>query len=295
MTNGSETAGLRCDLCGCEDVRPYATVFDVEVMEDRTRYPLLSCPGCGFVFLDPRSVRSDLDSYGDSYYSFRPLQPEEMRAMEAEARKADTPLRVLDVGCGAGRTVYRMQLEGHDSWGVEIDQRAVAAAREQGLNVVADLDEAPDGHFDLVNMSQVLEHTERPTGMIASVRRKLRDGGRLSVDVPNLDSVKFARILAVSKLVDVPRHRSFFNADTLRMLLERSGFAIEEVAWSDLNQFAFREFLGDLRRFSHLARKTPWTPFRLVAVGFNVICVRLEMIRCPEQNKEILRVAAKRT
>ena len=76
--------------------------------------------------------------------------------------------------------------------GLDLSPEAAAiAARENGVQVVtATLAGAcfPDASFGVVTMFHVLEHVLDPCAVLTEVHRVLRPGGRVVLQVPNIDS-----------------------------------------------------------------------------------------------------------
>jgi SAM-dependent methyltransferase len=240
------------------------------------RYHLEQCLRCGCVFTDVSEAPPGQDYYTGHYYSFRPYDPKQVEAWKASAVPAARPERILDVGCGSGEWLFRQQLQGHEVWGVEIDERAVKAARANGLQVFRDFAGVPDGHFDFIRLSHVLEHTRTPTRMMRAVKDKLAPGGRVELLVPNADSAKFSKLLPVSKLTDVPRHLCFFSAATMRRLLEKIGFQVEliepvNVSW----RINLRETLGDMRRLVIHAGKSKAAPLTVLSLLKDILWIHL--------------------
>jgi SAM-dependent methyltransferase len=254
MVHQHDRECVSCNLCGGADVTHYGAVFDVEMRQDVSAYDLLQCRKCGFVFVDFRQVSPDRDYYGDGYYSYALYGESQIERWKKNVVRCAEPRRILDVGCGSGEWLYKKQLKGHEVWGLETDKRAVAAARSHGLKVTTRAESLPDDYFDMIRLSHVIEHTQEPLEMVESLTLKLRDGAQMEILVPNLESVKFAKVMDISKLVDVPRHRCFFSADTLRLLLTKSGLRVDSIDWVS-SPVCVRELLGDLRRLFVYQRK----------------------------------------
>ena len=109
--------------------------------------------------------------------------------------------RLLDLGCGFGRHAYEAARRGADVVALDAGLDEVlgvaavfAAMAEQGE--LAEATEAatvqgdgyrlpfPDGAFDRVICSEVLEHLHDDRAAMAELARVLRDGGTMAVTVP---------------------------------------------------------------------------------------------------------------
>jgi SAM-dependent methyltransferase len=95
--------------------------------------------------------------------------------------------RVLDAGCGSGRTLEELARYGTVS-GIELDPDAAAfaASRGKGEVRVGRLEELPweDGTFDLITCLDVIEHTADDRRSLGELRRVSKPGGWLLITVP---------------------------------------------------------------------------------------------------------------
>lgn len=96
--------------------------------------------------------------------------------------------RVLDVGCEDGILLdYLYQFKQVDGRGIELSMDGVQAAVAQGLSVIqgnadTDLNDYPDQAFDYVILSQTLQATRDPKGVLENL---LRIGRHAIVSFPN--------------------------------------------------------------------------------------------------------------
>jgi len=122
--------------------------------------------------------------------------------------------RLLDVGCGNGATLRAYSRLG-PCWsmsGTELHDKYRAVV-EQIPQVEAlytcPIEEIP-GEFDFISLVHVLEHVPEPLPFLNVLRRKLRPGGLLFVEVPDHTQNPFDLVI-----VD---HATHFSPDTLRRL-----------------------------------------------------------------------------
>ena len=96
--------------------------------------------------------------------------------------------RVLDVGCGDGALLQRLEDEKQaDGRGIELSQKGVNEAVARGLSVVQgdadhDLATYPDNAFDFAILSQTLQATHNPRVVLEEL---LRIGRKVVVSFPN--------------------------------------------------------------------------------------------------------------
>ena len=162
-------------------------------------------------------------------------------------RMLPTPLgRVLDVGCGEGRTGKSLRAAGA-TWisGVELDPgpaAAAAAAYDQVFvgPVESELD-GLSGPFDTILLYDVLEHLLDPWELLRRLHGLAATGARVQVSVPNARHWTLLRDLAVrgtfgyteAEHRDVTHLRWFTRRDLVQ-LLESTGWSVDGVDFGAL-------------------------------------------------------------
>jgi len=160
--------------------------------------------------------------------------PQQSETIDAESRHlppAKPGDRLLDVGCGNGQFLDFARRAGWAVTGVDLDEKAVEAARSRGLDVRHGGIEVLEGveQFDGITMGHVIEHVYDPRGLLAKVFALLKPGGWVWIDTPNLDSLGHERYGADWRDLDPPRHLILFTLDSLRGCLRDAGFEGEEM------------------------------------------------------------------
>lgn len=120
----------------------------------------------------------------------RPLTPDRDRCVRRFAAwlRARLPVRVLEVGCGAGRDGALLHATGADYLGVDLSPEAVAICRDRGLHAVeADATDLPveDDSVDAVwSMSTLMHLTDAQQAQaLREIARVARPGGIVEIGV----------------------------------------------------------------------------------------------------------------
>jgi SAM-dependent methyltransferase len=134
-----------------------------------------------------------------------------------------SPCRILDAGCGSGRTLDELVDYG-EVCGVDLSPTAVDATRARGhaarVGSVEDLPFA-EASFDLVTCLDVVEHTPDDRRTLHELRRVTRPGGALVVTVP-------AHPLLWSAHDEVNRHYRRYTRSSLIAAAVESDWAVVE-------------------------------------------------------------------
>jgi len=172
--------------------------------------------------------------------------------------------RILEIGCGTGHNVPMLRGFGTvDAVELDDDARAVASDR-LGIAVakaaLPSLDGLPEGQYDLIALLDVIEHVEQDREGLASIRRRLRPGGRILITVP-------AHQWMWSAHDRLNHHFRRYSAKSLRSLVEGSGLRIEKLSYFNSLLFPLAvaaRFVGKLTGKDDTDDKLPPGPVNAV-------------------------------
>jgi SAM-dependent methyltransferase len=145
------------------------------------------------------------------------------------------PSQALDIGCGSGNVTRHLADFSDHVHAIDISERAVEVAQENLRNAdnisfeAIDVFAVPEserehleGHYDLVMLSEVLEHIDADEDALANVARLLRSDGRLLLTVP-ADPSQW------SVEDELAGHKRRYTKQELCTKLERAGFQVEKM------------------------------------------------------------------
>ena len=154
--------------------------------------------------------------------------------------------KLLDIGCGAGRTSSRLKELGLVRYavGMEVDPVAAAEAKNHLDHViVADLnrDSFPvlQEKFDLVLCLDVLEHLLDPWSALKEIHKNIQPGGSIIVSLPNVRNFRVLLPLLFAGRWDYRdtgilerTHFRFFTKKSAQELVTNAGFTIEKIEYT---------------------------------------------------------------
>lgn len=210
--------------------------------EDAAEY---QCSECGIVFLHPiMTEEEEREFYGAKFAQYMaergqpggadPEQSFEKWKPEGERRRAllepwlRPGMNVLEIGSATGFLLNAIRRHVGDALvGIEPgdDFREFSKSR---LNIEAHEDRsAVEGRrFDLVLAYYVVEHMRDPVGELSQWRELLAPGGRLAIEVPNVDDalVRYWQVKAFDRFYWQKAHYFNYSHQTLTMVLKMAGF-----------------------------------------------------------------------
>jgi SAM-dependent methyltransferase len=138
--------------------------------------------------------------------------------------------RVLDLGCGAGQFTRELAAAGALPVGVEVAEAALERARTAAPELdfrLAPIDAPlplPDGSFDVVWASEVIEHVADTATWLSEINRVLVPGGRLLVSTPSHGRLRVALHGVEHFSEPLGDHLHLYTRGSLRRVLGEFGF-----------------------------------------------------------------------
>jgi len=216
-----------CDLCGS---KAYVCVFE------KLGFNVVRCSECGLVYVNPRPKYSETKSK----YNAGELSPIEYYAgtERADKRTFKERLRIasrycktgsmLDVGCNVGTLLEVGKENGWDGLGVDVNQDAVKVCLKKGLRAKfmdIELFKTKE-RFELIVMSDLIEHVNSPTKTLSLCRKLLNKDGCLMISTPDYGSLLSKSMGARWFHIKPDEHIYYFDKATIRVLLKKAGFRV---------------------------------------------------------------------
>jgi len=215
---------------------------------------IVRCLGCTGKYIHPMMYFSE--AFGKKLYSLDYFNSngsledaknigEKVRIM-AEVKKlsGDTSGKtMLDIGCGTGEFLKAAADVGFAVTGVDVDSTTTEyVAKKYGFHTLTGLlgsETFPPCSFDVVVLSHVIEHLQRPGNLLAVIHNILKPNGLFVMCTPNSDSLvedihnlygcfhhDRSKTYYLTPFMN-PYHIIGFNLKSARAILEQSGFVVE--------------------------------------------------------------------
>lgn len=252
-----------------------------DTLDKKEGVQVIDCHPCGFAHVSPLPSEKELKQFYEQefYQHERPNYFTETKEdlpwwmatynnyyklLERRAKGR----ALLDIGSGPGHFLSCGEKRGWKAVGIEPSASAARYSTRRGFTTVNDFfsyDRAKNlGTFDVVHAAMVLEHVPDPIGFIEDMKKMLKKGGHVAIFCPN-DYNPLQKILRAERGFApwwvVPKHHlNYFTVESMKRLLSRLGFTIEDVLGTyPLETFLLvgKNYVGDhaVGRVCHGKRK----------------------------------------
>jgi len=152
-----------------------------------------------------------------------------------------TAKNVLDVGCVGQDIDYFNPDWMHNLIkevsisidGVDIDQKGIAHLKENGYSVYTTEElQSQKKRYDIVLMSDVIEHVNDPVAFLSFYSEFLNDIGRMVITTPNAHGIRnFTSIILRNDYSLNPEHTFWLCPKTMAEVVNRAGLKFEDFFW----------------------------------------------------------------
>lgn len=256
LANRPESDGLgivweetSCPLCGNEHSKPVMEAADNARPSRELRFAVVECMNCKLWYTNPRPSPASMGQfYAESYQPHRrPIFAMAKTKLRHQllARLIGRPClerhrlpwlgqgRLLDFGCGGGEFLLRMRDQGWKVTALDQSEKVIRDLRDEfGIPGFAGTLPHPDlkpGSFDVITMWASLEHVHQPLQILRDAYELLAPGGRLYLQVHNMNCWNFGVFGKNWYPLDLPRHLTHFRPATMRQMLETAGYRVKSI------------------------------------------------------------------
>jgi SAM-dependent methyltransferase len=208
---------------------------------------LVACRDCGFVF---SSRIPSAEDYARCYQSYDYASEEEGEATNDISNSQEQELakrlarfrklgRVLDIGAGSGRFVSKFKTLGFETVATEFNDEMRRYLEAKGIRTIDGglLPQAPAASFDIIILTEVIEHLNIPRQVLARAHELLRPGGAIYVTTPNFQSIERRVIGPDWGMICWPEHITYWSARTLDRAFRDAGFVRDELKTVNISVF----------------------------------------------------------
>ncbi|MDA9285236.1 class I SAM-dependent methyltransferase [Pseudomonadales bacterium] len=148
----------------------------------------------GVIYIDDFYTGEETNTSGAYRLDGADSVPDYERKVDAD-RRIDTHSQfyagkdILDFGCGAGDFLKLAQPYCNSVVGVELQSDYITELKSYGIKCLRTLDEIEDESLDVIFSFHVIEHLEYPIDVLNLMRRKLRTGGKVVIEVPHANDL----------------------------------------------------------------------------------------------------------
>ncbi len=173
--------------------------------------------------------------------------------------------RVLDIGCGNCQSLLEIKKLGGNPWGIDPDKNSQKVTRKLGLKfhlgTIHDC-KFPQKYFDLITLSQVLEHEIYPIKLLEECKKFLKPNGKIILSVPNTNSLTSIILRRKWLHWHIPYHLNHFNRKSLKILFKKTNYKIIKINSYTPNSWLILQAQSLIKKNKIGIRDPIWDPFK---------------------------------
>jgi len=133
---------------------------------------------------------------------------------------------ILDFGCGEGIFLQKMKGLASQVIGIELQETFLSNLAANGIHAHNTLGEISDESLDVIFLFHVFEHLPKPLETLEELRKKLRKGGLLILEVPHANDflLSFLKIDSFKKFTLWSQHLVLHTKESIKAMLDWGKF-----------------------------------------------------------------------
>jgi len=217
-------------------------------------FKFYKCNSCGLVNYDLLSGLNQIkysEYYTDPFDESAKINIKQKQTFRFIKSNLKTCGKAFDIGCGNGKLLYLLKMDGWSVKGLELSPRLAESIQER-LQIkveIADFLRYDPPHldlFDVVILRHVLEHLPDPLLAMKKINSFLDLGGHAILEFPNIEALdlKFKRFLQRKNIYQKkydknykPGHCNEYSKSSFEHLAAMTGFNIVVFETYSLNEF----------------------------------------------------------
>ncbi|HEY0054499.1 MAG TPA: class I SAM-dependent methyltransferase [Pedobacter sp.] len=225
-----------CTICKSDTLKYYRTI--------RNELKIYECLTClnAITLPPPNDIAYEEDDFHGqfNFNSLDELPRQWKKALVKQInlikRRVKPGANILEIGCGQGLLLQELKTIGYNTFGVEPSKTAYQIAEKKGLAILNGY--FPETNFnqqefDLIIMSQVLEHIENPLDFL-SILGKMYPGKYLMLIQSNYKGIVPQKNQEKWYAWLPEQHYSHFTAKGLQQICKMLGFTYTDFEYSTL-------------------------------------------------------------
>jgi ubiquinone/menaquinone biosynthesis C-methylase UbiE len=231
---------IECPLCSSISGNPFQIKFSGKEIST-IFHNAIKCENCGIEYLDDYTkTREDIynESYSvwgnDTQNDFPSVKRSKIEIFKHTLNKIIKKSQIhegnfLDIGTGTGLMLDCARDTGFLPWGIEFSGfSSKRAAQNHPSRVICGTLNATrfkDQFFNVITMTDVLEHLFDPVNLLQELNRILSKSGILCITTPDTNSIT-KKILGANWFQYKREHLLYYNRKSIEYLLTNSGFKL---------------------------------------------------------------------
>jgi len=257
---------FKCSLCG-----EHAQLFNENYpgYQEPDKFNIYHCPNCNTSFSYPnvetKTIYENIYKNGrkvpgyDRYWKYAKIVKKVSKPLhfliETESTywavkesltlyvKDKQKTKILELGSGLGYLTYSLVKENYNIKGIDISQKAVNQACENFGNhyICADLFDYAQSNaesYDVVILTEVIEHITNPLAFIEAILKLLKSGGRVIITTPN-KSLYPTEIIWATECP--PVHCWWFSEESMKYIAKKMNLNLNLIDFSNFYKKNYKE------------------------------------------------------